>query len=140
MLTGSPIEWLVLGGGLTLMVALFGFTRRSERSVGLDIRVGVRNGLIVGAAMIVALGVLGALALNGATFYSTRLDLGTALVIGLVIGAILAIFYVGIGLILMPLGILLGGRQGWVNAGTWLAVVPAAIAIGAVIGFVVSWR
>jgi hypothetical protein len=106
VLTGSPVEWLVLGGSLVLMVVLWGFVGRVPRAADLDIRTGVRNGLVVGIVLIAISGVLGAASLTGRTFVITTLDFGGALVLGLVVGAILAMAYVGLGLFVMPIGIL----------------------------------
>lgn len=130
MLTSSQIEWLVLAGSLVLMVVLWGFVRRMPRAADLQIRTGVRHGLAVGAVIIGSLGVLGAASQTGRTFVNTTLDFGGALLLGLVVGAILAIVYVWLGLLLMPVGILLGAGRRWVSVGTWLAVVPAAFVIG----------
>lgn len=138
MLTGSRSEWLVLAGALVLTVVLWRLVARSPAAAELRVGAGIRNGLIVCVAIIASLGVVGALTINGTTIGQIRLDLLAATLLGLIVGGILAVAYFGLGLLVMPIGVLLGGRQRWVSVWTWAAIVPIAIAIGLIVQLLVT--
>jgi hypothetical protein len=99
----------------------------------IDMRVtarGLRNGALIAAALFVIAAVIVALLFNGRAVFAQPLDLGGAIQLGLLVGAIVAVGYLWLGAVLIAIGLIFRSKPQWTTLGAWAAVPIVVVSLG----------
>jgi hypothetical protein len=91
---------------------------------------GLRNGALVALALFVLSVVIVTLVFNGRGVFAQPLDLAGAFQLGVLVGAIVAIGYLWLGVVLIAIGLIAGSKPAWTTLGAWVAVPIIVVSLG----------
>ncbi len=98
---------------------------------------GLRNGALIAAALFAITAVIVSIVFNGRPVFAEALDLGGAVSLGLLVGALVALGYLWLGGVLIAIGLIFKSKPQWTTLGAWAAVPVIIVSFG--IGYV-SYR